>query len=160
MRAKIRPILEECIEKGVEYGYLKAHKHHPDPPDNHIFSEIENAIWLEIDQRFDFERNVCDEVVEGFDQLEKEDERCGVRVSYTYPAQDINIPKGWRRVTSGKVSFLEEFPEREDFAPKEREWVGLSDKQAIEIRSCCHMFEDPLVYCMEAVESALKAKNT
>lgn len=127
MRPKIRQILEECIETGIESGYLRAHKSSDDPYAFHIYEQIENAIWLEIDQWFDFERNACDEVVEGFDQLEKEEERCGVRVSYTYPAQDINIPEGWRKVTSGKVSFLEEFPEREDAAPQKREWVGLEE---------------------------------
>jgi hypothetical protein len=61
MKPKIRAILEECIEKGIEYGYLMAHKHHPDPPDNHIFAQIENAIWLEIDEKFDFEELYTDE---------------------------------------------------------------------------------------------------
>jgi len=70
MKAKIREILEECIELGIERGHMNAHKHHPDPPYNHVFSKIEEAIWLEIDERFDFERNVCNEVVEGFDELE------------------------------------------------------------------------------------------
>jgi len=74
VRAKIREILEECIETGIESGYLRAHKHNDNPYAFHIYEQIENAIWLEIDRRFDFERNVCDEVVEGFDQLEKERE--------------------------------------------------------------------------------------
>jgi len=72
MRAKIREILEECIEKGIEYGYLRAHKYGENPRVFHIYEQIESAIWYEIDERFDFERNVCNEVVEGFDHLEKE----------------------------------------------------------------------------------------
>lgn len=82
MRAKIRQILEECIETGIESGYLRAHKSSDDPYAFHIYEQIENAIWLEIDQWFDFERNACDEVVEGFDQLEKEREWVGLEEVY------------------------------------------------------------------------------
>jgi len=70
MRAKNREILEECIENGVVVGYSRAHKYGEHPKRHHIQQCIEDAIWLEIDERFDFERNVCNEVVEGFDELE------------------------------------------------------------------------------------------
>jgi phosphoglycolate phosphatase-like HAD superfamily hydrolase len=71
MKAKIRHILEECIESGVAYGYVNAHKHMDDPPEDHIFDRIEHAIWLEIDEHFEFDRDVVSEVEEGFDHLEK-----------------------------------------------------------------------------------------
>ncbi len=74
MRAKIRVILQECIESGIVLGYARAHKHTDEPSRYDIQQKIEDAIWLEIDERFDFERNVCDEVVEGFDHLAKERE--------------------------------------------------------------------------------------
>ena len=74
MRAKIRPILEECIELGIWQGYEKAHKHTDEPNECDIFDQIEHYIWLFIDERFDLEpcdkRNICVEVVEGFDNLE------------------------------------------------------------------------------------------
>ena len=70
MRPKIREILEECIETGIEYGYLRAHKYNENPDAFYIYEQIESAIWYEIDERFDFDRNLCIEVVEGFDQLE------------------------------------------------------------------------------------------
>ena len=57
MKAKIRQILEECIASGVAYGYVNAHKHRDDPPEDHIFECIEHGIWLEIDEHFDFEEN-------------------------------------------------------------------------------------------------------
>lgn len=76
MRPKTREILEECIENGVQFGYNRAHKYGDDPSSHHIFEEIENAIWYEIDQRFDFERNLCIEIVEGFDRLEATSDRC------------------------------------------------------------------------------------
>jgi hypothetical protein len=74
MRAKIRQILEECIETGMENGWDSIHEHTETPSPYQIFNAMEMYIWDEIDQRFDFERNVCDEVVKGFDQLEKERE--------------------------------------------------------------------------------------
>jgi len=76
MRPKIRQILEECIEIGIEHGYSRAHNYSDDPLKHHIYGEIENAIWLEIDERFDFERNLCIEVVEGFDRLEAKRNKC------------------------------------------------------------------------------------
>jgi len=78
MRPKIREILEECIELGIEHGIKVAHKYVDDPPHDLLAGSIDNCIWFEIDQRFDFDRNVCDEVVEGFDQLEKEREWVGL----------------------------------------------------------------------------------
>lgn len=72
MRPKIREILEECIERGVEYGYLKAHKHDDNPRVFHIYEQIESAIWYEIDERFDFERNLVDELIEGLDALKEQ----------------------------------------------------------------------------------------
>jgi len=71
MRPKIREILEECIERGIEDGYLRAHKHSENPSSFHIFQQMEYAIWLEIDQKFDFERNLVNELIEGFDALKE-----------------------------------------------------------------------------------------
>jgi len=71
MRPKIREILEECIEQGINNGYHRAHKHDEEPNHRRILDEIEDAIWLEIDQRFDFERNLIDELIEGLDALKE-----------------------------------------------------------------------------------------
>ena len=75
MRAKIRQILEECIINGIEYGYERAHKHTDTPKESYIQGCIEDAIWLEIDERFEFDRDLVSEVMEGFDHLESERER-------------------------------------------------------------------------------------
>jgi len=55
MRAKIRPILEECIELGIVRGLEKAHKHTDEPTHAHIWEQIEIEIWSYIDERFEFE---------------------------------------------------------------------------------------------------------
>ena len=69
MKAKIRRILEECIEIGIERGYDRAYKHTDNPTEAQLSACIDLAIWYEIDQRFEFDRNLCIEVVEGFDNL-------------------------------------------------------------------------------------------
>ena len=69
MRAKIRHILEECIINGIEYGYERAHKHTDTPNESHIQECVVNAIWLEIDEHFEFDRDLVSEVTEGFDHL-------------------------------------------------------------------------------------------
>jgi len=78
MRVKIREILEECIADGLRSGYQRAHKYYDQPCEEQLISYMDDHIWLEIDQWFDFERNVCNEVVEGFDYLEKEREWVGL----------------------------------------------------------------------------------
>jgi hypothetical protein len=65
VRAKVRHILEECIINGIEYGYERAHKHTENPTDLNIESCIELAIWYEIDEKFDFGRDLASEMIEG-----------------------------------------------------------------------------------------------
>lgn len=58
MRPRFRAILEECIEIGVEAGLNKAYKHTGMPSHDILATCLDNAIWLEIDQRFTFEPEV------------------------------------------------------------------------------------------------------
>lgn len=69
MKAKIRPILEECIHDGIWAGMERAHKHTDEPMRSDIIDNIEYYIWLLIDERFDFERCLSDEISEGLDAL-------------------------------------------------------------------------------------------
>lgn len=55
MRAKTRLLLERCIEDGVKRGYVRAFKHTDSPSEAGILQSIEDAVWLEIDEYFDFE---------------------------------------------------------------------------------------------------------
>ena len=71
MRAKIRPILEECIELGIVRGLEKAHKHTDEPTHAHIWEQIEIEIWSYIDERFEFDRSLADEINEGLDALKR-----------------------------------------------------------------------------------------
>ena len=73
MRAKIRPILEECIELGVVRGLEKAHKHTDEPTHAHICDQIEIEIWSFIDERFEFDRSLVNEVLEGIHALKDRD---------------------------------------------------------------------------------------
>ena len=57
MKARTRKILEDCIHKGSCYGYNRAHKHTDTPEEETLLMAIEDAIWLEIDEHFDFDND-------------------------------------------------------------------------------------------------------
>lgn len=94
MRVKIREVLDDCIAQGIDTGYHRAHKYNDNPSHAEMIGAIEDEIWLEIDRHFDFERNVCDEVVEGFDHLQKERKWVGlthnkrIEISHDYRNYD------------------------------------------------------------------------
>ena len=54
MKPNTRKILEECIETGLLAGWERAHKHTDDPDDHHILTTLEQYVWIEIYERFDF----------------------------------------------------------------------------------------------------------
>ena len=54
MRPNVRKILEECIETGILAGWNRAHKHTDEPNDHHVLTAIEEQVWIEIYERFDF----------------------------------------------------------------------------------------------------------
>lgn len=55
MKPKIYPVLEMCINAGVNLGYNRAFKHNPDPTQDDIKTCINEAITNEIYEWFDFE---------------------------------------------------------------------------------------------------------
>jgi hypothetical protein len=55
MKPKIVPLLDICIETGIQLGWQRAHKHTPNPTPDQIYSHIYQAIWSELDEWFDFE---------------------------------------------------------------------------------------------------------
>jgi len=55
MKPDIRKVLCRCIEYGLESGYNRAHKHDSNPNKDRILEEIDNAIWLEIYEYFNFD---------------------------------------------------------------------------------------------------------
>ena len=69
MKPRTRTILEDCISNEIEHGLSRAHKHTENPTDLNIESCIELAIWYEIDEKFDFGRDLASEVMEGFKYL-------------------------------------------------------------------------------------------
>jgi len=52
-------------------GYRRAHKYDDEPSEDAMLDYMHDYIWFEIDRIFDFERNLCSEVVEGLDHLPK-----------------------------------------------------------------------------------------
>ena len=55
MKPKAHLVLEMCIKNGIDYGWIRAHKHFVHPPENILKEEIENAISHEIWEWFDME---------------------------------------------------------------------------------------------------------
>lgn len=46
-------ILTECVERGIQGGWNRAHKHTDKPTEEHIKEQIEYYIMLEISDYFD-----------------------------------------------------------------------------------------------------------
>ena len=46
------PLIEMCINKGIDYGWVRAHKHFEHPPENVLKQEIADAISHEIYEWF------------------------------------------------------------------------------------------------------------
>ena len=55
MKPKMYPLIEMCINKGIDYGWVRAHKHFEHPPENVLKQEIADAISHEIYEWFDME---------------------------------------------------------------------------------------------------------
>lgn len=58
MKPIIRAILEDCIERGIQDGVNRAHKHVENPTNASLSDHIEDGIWLYIDQYFSFEEEL------------------------------------------------------------------------------------------------------
>lgn len=55
MKPKIIPLLEQCIDTGIQRGWSRAWKHDDDPPADLIQQRINEAIWSELHEWFDFD---------------------------------------------------------------------------------------------------------
>jgi hypothetical protein len=54
MKPKINRILTAAIEQGIGFGYTRAFKHTDTPTEERIKESIENEIWNNIYEVFDF----------------------------------------------------------------------------------------------------------
>jgi len=55
MKPRLLPLLERCIETGIDLGYNRAHKHTDAPAQHQIGQAIYDAIMNELFENFDFE---------------------------------------------------------------------------------------------------------
>lgn len=55
MRAKLIPLLEQCIKTGIQRGWERAWKHGDYQPERVVQERIREAIWLELHEWFDFD---------------------------------------------------------------------------------------------------------
>ena len=54
---KVYQLLERCVEDGVDYGYMRAHKHCDAPTEASLKDNIQQAVMNEICEWFDFPQN-------------------------------------------------------------------------------------------------------
>jgi hypothetical protein len=55
MKVNTYKVLEECVERGITYGWRRAHKHCDDPEVHTIQGEIHRATMIEITEYFSFD---------------------------------------------------------------------------------------------------------
>lgn len=55
MLPRTRTILENAIDRGIKNGLVRSRKHTDKPNESYVIDCIEQAIWLEIDELFNFE---------------------------------------------------------------------------------------------------------
>jgi hypothetical protein len=55
MKPKPHLVLDMCIQNGIDYGWVRAHKHFEKPPEGIIKQEIADAIWHEVYEWFDMD---------------------------------------------------------------------------------------------------------
>ena len=160
MRAKIREILDDCIADGLRSGYRRAHKYDDEPCEETMISHMEDYIWLEIDRKFDFERNVCNEVVEGFDHLGKE------RIS---DAKDrlirimcrFNLATGHADTMDQALDALEqELSDVLGYLRERREWVDLTNDDIQTILKEWAQNQMTVREMLREAEAKLKEKNS
>jgi hypothetical protein len=60
MKPKVLPLLERCVELGIERGYNRAYKHEESPSKEHIQTCIFASIMDEFDEWFEFEDSIID----------------------------------------------------------------------------------------------------
>ena len=53
-------ILKDCISKGIEWGYYRAHKHTDTPTEDAVIMAIEDAVMNEICEYFNFEEEAVE----------------------------------------------------------------------------------------------------
>jgi len=54
MKPKMNRILKAAVEEGINFGYTRAFKHTDTPAEETIKESIENEIWNNIYEVFDF----------------------------------------------------------------------------------------------------------
>jgi hypothetical protein len=54
LEVKVYTILEECVESGINWGFLKAFKHEDNPSEDKIKEEVLRAVMLSISEKFNF----------------------------------------------------------------------------------------------------------
>lgn len=54
IKLNLRRVIADAIERGLQLGFQRAHKHTDTPPEDHILEQQQAAIWLELDEMLEF----------------------------------------------------------------------------------------------------------
>ena len=55
LKVNVYKVLEDCVQKGIQSGYNKAHKHTNKPSEDELLNQIEHYVMLEICDMFEFD---------------------------------------------------------------------------------------------------------
>ena len=53
-------VISDCIERGINYGYMRAYKHTDTPTEDALKNELEQAIMNELCDYIDFDEDVTE----------------------------------------------------------------------------------------------------
>ena len=56
IKVNLYALLEDAVERGAQYGYMRAFKYTETPSTEHVISELVHHIMLEITDVIDFEQ--------------------------------------------------------------------------------------------------------
>lgn len=51
-------VLEDCVERGIGYGYMRAYKHNDKPTEEYIKEQLQYYVMLEISDYFNFDNDL------------------------------------------------------------------------------------------------------
>ena len=61
MKPNHHKIISECVDNGIRYGIMRAHKYNENPSDEDIAEKVFDAVMNEICEYYDFEPLSYDE---------------------------------------------------------------------------------------------------
>lgn len=55
VRVRVYPVISEAVQRGCDYGWMRVHKHNPEPTENDICEAMADAVMTELCGILDFD---------------------------------------------------------------------------------------------------------